>query len=271
MQGVCSLVAAPLQYIRESKNQRESKTQRESNEQALQAMYEKHQEIRMEEPDGMIGISGLITSSTLNQNLLVTAGDTLGSEIAIAAQGSGSYVDRLRAYQPILNKRFKSMAPYFRLREQVARLRRLVYNVKYEVTTPVMLIPEVVSLEGLNYLKESCGKLWLESAKARKTGNSQVSYSAMLHAEDYEDRSAAVERAKWELLHKDERQVIKTIDSALQRSLATQPGLTLRASSRASSTPIATQLRDRAQSSFYTYKGSFAEDTMDGQEQPGQP
>ncbi|KAG0004399.1 serine/threonine-protein kinase M1 [Modicella reniformis] len=52
------------QYIRESKNQRGS------NEQVLQAMYEKHQEIRMEEPDGMIGISGLITSGTLNHNLL---------------------------------------------------------------------------------------------------------------------------------------------------------------------------------------------------------
>jgi len=51
---------------------RESRTQQGLSEQALQAGYEKYQEIyaHMEEPDGMDGISGLITSGTLNQNLL---------------------------------------------------------------------------------------------------------------------------------------------------------------------------------------------------------
>jgi serine/threonine-protein kinase ATR len=57
-------------------------------------------------------------------NTSITAGDTLESQIAIAAQGAGSYVDRVRAYQPILDKRFESMAPSFKVREEVARLRR---------------------------------------------------------------------------------------------------------------------------------------------------
>jgi len=51
---------------------RESRTRQGLSEQVLQATYEKLQEIyaHMEEPDGMDGISGLITSGTLNQNLL---------------------------------------------------------------------------------------------------------------------------------------------------------------------------------------------------------
>jgi len=65
-------------------------------------------------------------------NTSITAGDTLGSQIALAAQGTDSYVDRVRAYQPILDKRFESMAPSFKVREQVARLRRLAfYDVRY--------------------------------------------------------------------------------------------------------------------------------------------
>lgn len=50
------------QYIREAK----------PDEQALQVMYEKYQDIyaHMEEPDGMDGISNLITSDTWNQKLL---------------------------------------------------------------------------------------------------------------------------------------------------------------------------------------------------------
>ncbi|KAF9364890.1 serine/threonine-protein kinase M1 [Mortierella sp. NVP85] len=169
-------------------------------------------------------------------NTSITAGDTLGSQIAIAAQGTDSYVDRVRAYQPILDKRFESMAPSFKVREQVARLRRLAF---YDVR-----IPHIISEEDLTYLKESCGKLWLESAKsARKAGNSQVSYSALLHAEEFMERSSAIERAKWEFLHQNERQAIKTIDSALKRTLASQPGSSLSISSRISSTPVTGRLR----------------------------
>jgi len=54
-------------------------------------------------------------------------GDTLGSQIAMAAQGTRSYVDRVRDYQPTLDKRFESMAPSFKVREQVATLRRLAF------------------------------------------------------------------------------------------------------------------------------------------------
>jgi len=63
-------------------------------------------------------------------NASVAAGDTLGSQIAMAAQGTGSYVDRMRTYQPILDKRFESMAPSFRVKEEVARLRQLAF---YEI------------------------------------------------------------------------------------------------------------------------------------------
>ncbi|KAG0246449.1 serine/threonine-protein kinase M1 [Mortierella sp. GBA43] len=385
------------QYIRESKNQDDP------NEETLQAMYEKHQEIyaHMEEPDGMDGISGLITNGTLNQNLLqcesagrwsealayyelgleenpdhfdnyaglyrchenlgqfstllscvegdiqahpdweqqltdwriasswkiqhwdsleaalsrathtsfevglgqlildmrdnrvedfsthlqhvrsmlipplaaasmesysrayepvvqlhllhelevafrswnpnVAPSDSLGSQIAATAQGSHSYVDRLRTYQPILDRRSDSMAPSFRVKEQISRLRRLAF---YDIRIPV-----TESSEDLNYLRESCGKLWLESAKAaRKSGNSQVSYSAMLHAEDFKNRSAAIERAKWEFLHKHERQAIKTIDFGLKQTVIAQPGSFLSVSSRISSTPIASRLRHTSNS-----------------------
>ncbi|KAK3819819.1 MAG: hypothetical protein J3Q66DRAFT_399270 [Benniella sp.] len=57
-----------------------------------------------------------------------------------------------------------------------------------------VIIPHIISEEDLTYLKETCGKLWLESAKsARKGGNIQVSYSALLHAEEFMERSSAIE------------------------------------------------------------------------------
>ncbi|KAI7827529.1 hypothetical protein BC939DRAFT_394939 [Gamsiella multidivaricata] len=141
-------------------------------------------------------------------NLNVSPSNKLGSQIVLSLQEGETYVSRLRLYEPTLERRFESMAPSFRLREQVVRLRRAAF---YDISD-------------LNYLKESCGHLWLESARAaRKSGNSQVSYSAMLHAEEFKNHSAAIERAKWEFIHKHERQAIKTIDSALKRGRRAAP------------------------------------------------
>lgn len=72
------------QYIREAKY-------KQSGEQALQDMYEKHQEIyvHMEELDGMDGISGLITNGTLNQKLL-------------QCESAGQWNDALAYYERVL-------------------------------------------------------------------------------------------------------------------------------------------------------------------------
>ncbi|KAI8598622.1 hypothetical protein EDD21DRAFT_309126 [Dissophora ornata] len=145
-------------------------------------------------------------------NRSVSSSNTVGLRVATMPDGA-SYVERLRKYQLTLDKRFDSMAPSFRLREQVSRLRRVAF---YD----------------LSYLKETCGRLWLDTARAaRKSGSSQISYSAMLHAEGLRDGSTTIERAKWEFIHKSERQAISSINAALKHSLA----------SPASSSTIATR------------------------------
>lgn len=97
---------------------------------------------------------------------------------------------------------------------------------------------ELLDHEDVQYLTDECGRLWLESARAaRKSNNDQLSYSAMLHAEDLGNTSAVIERVKWGFSHNNERQAIKTIDSALKRNVATSipPRGTL---SRASSSTL---------------------------------
>ncbi|KAF9205154.1 serine/threonine-protein kinase M1 [Haplosporangium sp. Z 27] len=143
-----------------------------------------------------------------------STGNNLGSQIAQSLrEGVGdSYVERIRSFQKTLDQRFELMAPSFRLREQVATLRRIVF---YDVRRT-----SLASHDDLGFLNDSCGRLWLQSARAaRKSGNSEVSYSSMLRAEKLKNRSAPIERAKYELLHNNERQAIKTIDMALNQSL----------------------------------------------------
>lgn len=73
----------------------------------------------------------------------------------------------------------------------------------------------------LDFLRKSCGRLWLDSAKAaRKSGNIKVSFSALIHAEKFNDPSAAIERAKF--LHSRERQAMKSIDFALKQTQGDQ-------------------------------------------------
>jgi serine/threonine-protein kinase ATR len=97
---------------------------------------------------------------------------------------------------------------------------------------------EMLDHEDMKCLTDECGRLWLESARtARKANNDQMSYSAMLHAESLGNTSAVIERVKWGFSHNNERQAIKTIDSALKRNAMTS--ITTRgALSRASSSTL---------------------------------
>ncbi|KAF9945530.1 serine/threonine-protein kinase M1 [Mortierella alpina] len=117
------------------------------------------------------------------------------------------HVERLRSHQSLLDQRFDSMAPTFSIREHVARLRRIVfYDARKSAASP----------EGMAFLKEGCGRLWLQSAySARKAGLEDMWLSAMLHAERLNCSSAVIERAKWGFSHKNERQAMKAIDTAL--------------------------------------------------------
>ncbi|ORZ11293.1 hypothetical protein BCR41DRAFT_110660 [Lobosporangium transversale] len=127
-------------------------------------------------------------------------------------QINSSFVHCLREYQPALDVRFESMAPSFRLREQVSTLRRIAFY--------TICIPDTISHEELSFLNASCGELWLQSARmARKYGHGQASYAAMLNAESLKNRSATIERAKYEFIHNNERQAIKTIDLTLSRTM----------------------------------------------------
>ncbi|KAF9291903.1 serine/threonine-protein kinase M1 [Mortierella alpina] len=121
------------------------------------------------------------------------------------------YVDRLRSYQSRLDQRFDSLAPTFRIREQVARLRRIAfYDIRMSAAS---------SEEEIAFLKEGCGRLWLQSASsARKAGQDEMWFGAILHAERLNCSSAVIERAKWGFSHKNERQAMKAIDTALKRA-----------------------------------------------------
>ncbi|KAG0364892.1 serine/threonine-protein kinase M1, partial [Gamsiella multidivaricata] len=297
---------------------RDARQQRELTELDFQTLYEKHQEIyaHMEEPDGMAGISGLITSGSPTQNLLQceSAGGWIEAqayyELGLQAN-PGKYENHAGLYkclenlghfntlltgvegdiqthpeweQQLNNWRIASAWKVQNWQSLEVALSRSVHSsfetglgqlvldlrdnrvVEFEehlqqvramliaplaaasMESYARAIPTVVSYSDLNYLKESCGHLWLESARAaRKSGNSQVSYSAMLHAEEFKNHSAAIERAKWEFIHKHERQAIKTIDSALKRSLV-PTGPSVAATTRAISSSITNRLRQTSSS-----------------------
>ncbi|KAF9923098.1 serine/threonine-protein kinase M1 [Linnemannia zychae] len=148
-------------------------------------------------------------------NKTVSPQCSLGSQIALNLPNGGSYTDRIRLYEPKLAQRLDLMATSFKTREQVALLRRIAfYHIRIQDK-------DILSNEDLQYLTDECGRLWLESARtARKSHNDQLSYSAMLHAEGLGNTSAVIERVKWGFSHNNERQAIKTIDSALKRGSA---------------------------------------------------
>ncbi|KAG9323421.1 hypothetical protein KVV02_002581 [Mortierella alpina] len=129
------------------------------------------------------------------------------------------YVERLQSYQSRLDQRFDSMAPTFRIREQVARLRRIAfYDIRMSEASP----------EEMTFLKEGCGRLWLQSASnARKAGQDEMWFGAILHAERLDCSSAVIERAKWGFSHKNERQAMKAIDTALKRANGARSAATI--------------------------------------------
>ncbi|KAG9067389.1 serine/threonine-protein kinase M1 [Linnemannia hyalina] len=149
-------------------------------------------------------------------NRTISSQCSSGSQIALKLQSGGSYTERVRLYQPKLVQRLELMAPSFKMREQVSLLRRIAfYHIRIQDK-------DILDHEDVQYLTEECGRLWLESARAaRKSNNDQLSYSAMLHAEDLGNTSAVIERVKWGFSHNNERQAIKTIDSALKRNVVT--------------------------------------------------
>ncbi|KAF9908954.1 serine/threonine-protein kinase M1 [Linnemannia zychae] len=156
-----------------------------------------------------------------------------GSQIALNLQNGGTYTERVRLYQPKLAQRLEMMAPSFKIREQVAMLRRVAF---YHIR---ISDKDMLDHEDMQYLTDECGRLWLDSARtARKSHNDHLSYSAMLHAEHLGNISAVIERVKWGFSHNNERQAIKTIDSFLtfKRSMAAPSGGSL---SRASSSSLA--------------------------------
>ncbi|KAF9190175.1 serine/threonine-protein kinase M1 [Haplosporangium sp. Z 767] len=166
-------------------------------------------------------------------------GDGLGSLIGRTLPEGETYVERLRLYQQNLCQRLDCMTPTFRVREQVTRLRRIAF---YDIR-----LPNVASEDDVMYLKDECGRLWLQSAQgARKSGQNQVSFNAMIQAERLENTSAIIERAKWGFLNKSERLAIKAIDTALRLSLASSNG-SMNNSSRAA-VLIGTRTRQTANS-----------------------
>ncbi|KAF9427653.1 serine/threonine-protein kinase M1 [Podila epigama] len=119
-----------------------------------------------------------------------------------------SYASLLRDMEDLLSKRLSVMAPSFRVREQVLRLRRIAF---YDIRVPAMKDDADVS-----FIQKECGELWLQSAQAaRHSSNSQVAFSSMLRAEEKGIQSALIERIKWGFEHNQERQAFQFIDSAM--------------------------------------------------------
>ncbi|KAF9211017.1 serine/threonine-protein kinase M1 [Podila verticillata] len=121
-----------------------------------------------------------------------------------------AYINLLQDMETQLDQRLHIMAPSFKVREQVQRLRRIAF---YDIRIPA------IELDGdTTFLLDECGKLWLQSARAaRHSGNEQVSFSALLKAEEHGNRPALIERIKWGFRHNQERQALQSIDNALKK------------------------------------------------------
>ncbi|KAG0338696.1 serine/threonine-protein kinase M1 [Podila horticola] len=123
---------------------------------------------------------------------------------------SSVYIALLQDMETQLDQRLNIMAPSFKVREQVQRLRRIAF---YDIR-----MPSIESDGDTALLRDECGKLWLQSAQAaRHSGNEQVSFSALLQSEEHGNRPALIERVKWGFRHNQERQALLSIDSALKK------------------------------------------------------
>ncbi|KAG0083919.1 serine/threonine-protein kinase M1 [Podila epicladia] len=123
---------------------------------------------------------------------------------------SSAYIALLKKMETQLDQRLDIMAPSFKVREQVQRLRRIAF---YDIR-----IPAIENDGHAAFLRDECGKLWLQSARAaRHSGNEQVSFSALLQSEEHGNRPALIERIKWGFRHNQERQALQSIDNALKK------------------------------------------------------
>ncbi|KAG0349509.1 serine/threonine-protein kinase M1 [Podila humilis] len=122
----------------------------------------------------------------------------------------GEYVVMLQSLETALAQRLEIMAPSFRVREQVNRIRRIAfYNLR---------LPSLDHGPSATFLKEECGKSWMQSSQAaRKSGNEEVAFRALLQSELSGYQPALIERVKWGLRHNQEREALQSIEVALKQ------------------------------------------------------
>lgn len=95
----------------------------------------------------------------------------------------------------ILDSRFDALSPTFRFREQVLRLRRAAFQLRYASRLRMKTAPLISSCRGPR--PADAGRLWVETSKvARKAGHLQTAYSAVLQATRLEAPMALLQRAK---------------------------------------------------------------------------
>ncbi|MBW0473796.1 hypothetical protein O181_013511 [Austropuccinia psidii MF-1] len=100
-----------------------------------------------------------------------------------------------------LDSRLESISPAFRHREQVLRLRRATFQLRFRGMPAV-------------------GQLWVQTAKsARKAGHLQTSYSAVLQASELKAPTAFMQKAKLMKLEDQPYKAIVELDDNLEKHL----------------------------------------------------
>ncbi|KAG0225937.1 serine/threonine-protein kinase M1 [Actinomortierella wolfii] len=123
-----------------------------------------------------------------------------------------NYLQWLHQHSSCLEQRLQATVPSFRVREQMMRLRRIAF---YDLR-----IDQLSGEDEKAMLQQESAEIWLQTARwARRSKNSELTFSGILNAERLGSRSAIIERAKWEFLN-DERRAIQAINSALTTTLS---------------------------------------------------
>ena len=117
-------------------------------------------------------------------------------------QLSGSQSRRRTALAPlskILSRRLDSTLPTFRIREGVLSMRRTAFALRYELFFFLFtaVIGALTIFSSVNAASQEIGRSWLASAKiARKAGQWQTAYSAILQAKHRDTPNSFMENAK---------------------------------------------------------------------------
>ncbi|KAJ4486427.1 latcripin-1 [Lentinula lateritia] len=129
--------------------------------------------------------------------------ETIYNAISSLSQQSTGINSALMRLSEILSSRLDSTLPTFRTRESVLSMRRTAFA--------------LINIPGSQVLKREIGRSWLASAKiARKAGQWQTAYSAMLQSQQNKTRYSFMESAKLVKAMGDPLHALQQLENSMQ-------------------------------------------------------